>query len=121
MPARFGVPGRLGGVLGKTEAVKWFSVRCLFELQPGLYEERVTLWQAEDFDAAIALAESEAHDYAGDVDATYLGLAQAYRLDEEPGQGAEAFSLVRESELPPSDYLTQFFDTGNERQRDVDE
>ena len=46
----------------------------------------------------------------------YLSLAQAYRMSEwdEPGEGIEVFSMLRESNKKPKDYLTRFFDTGNE-------
>jgi hypothetical protein len=47
---------------------------------------------------------------------TFGGLVQAYRLFDEPGHGAEVFSLVRKSGLEPQAYLTGFFDTGQERQ-----
>lgn len=101
--------------------VGWFSVRCVYRVgsDPGiqLYEERLTLWRAEDFDQAIELAEAEALRYAAEQpDTRYLGLAQAYRLFDTPEHGAEVFSLLRESSLPPEPYLTRFFDTGEERQ-----
>ena len=98
----------------------WFAVRCVVHHHDrGAYEERITLWQAKDFDEAIALAEDEAGNYADDPEAaTYAGLAQAYELFDEPGHGAEIFSLMRESTLPRAEYLTAFFDTGSERQRD---
>jgi len=97
--------------------MEWFAVRCIFEADQGLYEERVILWRAEDFDQAIALAEAEAAEHGEIVESKYLGLAQAYRLFEDPEEGAEVFSLMRESDLPSDEYLTQFFDTGRERQR----
>ncbi len=85
----------------------------------GVYDERVTLWRATGFSEAIRVAESEATDYArGFESVTYAGLAQAYRLDDTPGHGAEVFSLMRESELSSDEYLTAFFDTGSERQQD---
>ena len=65
------------------------------------------------------MAESEAADYAAG-DCEYLGLAQAFELDREPGQGAEVFSLMRDSPLDPEDYLDRHFDTGQERQRGTD-
>ena len=43
-----------------TSQAAWFSVRCLFLLdpeKPATYEERVTVWKASSFDDAIALAE----------------------------------------------------------------
>lgn len=102
----------------------WFAVRCVFELsqddraeaQMTTYEERVTLWQAHTFDDAIAQAEQEAESYAPGVDSRFLGFSQAYRLAETPGHGGEVFSLIRDSRLAPSDYVTAFVDTGDEHQ-----
>ncbi len=83
-----------------------------------LYEERITLWNANDIDGAIELAEAEAKSYAKDIEAEYIGLAQAYHLfDEIKSSGIEVFSLVRDSDLESDDYLDTFFDTGNERQK----
>lgn len=97
----------------------WFGVRCVFRWsQPPTYEERITLWRAESLDDAIAKAEEEAASYAGKLDSEYLDIAQAYWIGSTPpGNGAEAFSLMRDSDLSPDDYLDAFFDTGNERQR----
>ncbi|MEU4164644.1 hypothetical protein [Actinoplanes sp. NPDC026670] len=97
----------------------WYATRCVFEFDNlddnPVYEERVTLWRAPDFDTAIALAETEAEEYAEDLCA-FTGLVQAYHLFEAPGHGAEVFSLMRNSTLSTDDYLTRFFDTGDERQ-----
>jgi len=114
-------------VRGVAEAVaretdeEWFAVRCVFRGtdDPPVHEERVTLWRAASFEAAIERAETEAREYAEVLSMTYLGLAQAYKLADEPGDGAEVFSLCRESALGPKEYLDAFFDTGAERQRDV--
>jgi hypothetical protein len=98
--------------------VAWYGVRTVVHLEfDDLYEERVTLWQAESFDEALALAEEEADRYAASVDGEHLGLCQAFELAGRPGHGVEAFSLVRESDLGPDAYLDGFFDTGAERQR----
>jgi hypothetical protein len=106
-----------------TESIaSWFGVRCVFELDPEagadtdlrVFEERGTVWQARSFGAAIELAEAGATDYAATVDAKYLGLAQAYRVDAVPTHGAEVFPLIRQSELAPRLYLSTFFDTGQE-------
>jgi hypothetical protein len=111
-------------VAARDEA-RWFAVRCVFAVGPvgddgvQTYEERITLWRAEGFDAAIALAEAEAAEYAAVIEErpdVYLGLAQCYELADEVGNGAEVFSLMRDSRLPPSDYLNAFFDSGDERQ-----
>jgi hypothetical protein len=101
----------------------WFGVRCIFEVNPQeadaselrTYEERLTLWQAEGFDAAIELAEADAREYAASIDAAYLGLAQCSKADV-PAQGAEVYSLMRESNLDPTSYVDRYFDTGAERQ-----
>lgn len=104
-------------------ASQWYAVRCVFRTawmgegpspNEQLYEERVTLWQASSLEEAIALAEDEAEEYAGDED-EYLEIAQAYQLYDEPGHGAEVFSLMRASHLQPDAYLDAFFDTGKER------
>ena len=48
-----------------------FSVRCIFKWSPRvdqelkyLYEERITLWQAENLEQAIEFAENEALEYS---------------------------------------------------------
>lgn len=110
-----------------SDNTSWFAVRCVFatgwlprdEATP-IYEERITLWRASSAEEAIERAEIEALEYAGGIDEspdTYLGLAQSYRLVDPPGDGAEVFSLMRESSLAPDDYLGAFFSTGTERQQ----
>jgi hypothetical protein len=111
----------------------WYAVRCIFRSawppdEPTTdvrhYEERITLWQAESADDAIALAEVEAEQYAGaiaEAPSEYLGLAQAYALSDPPTHGAEVYSLIRDSSLAPEDYLDAFFDTGTERTGTVTE
>jgi hypothetical protein len=97
---------------------EWFAVRTVIRHRsPRVYEERITLWQAGDFEEAARLAETESQEYAaalGDVEP--LSLSQAYQLSDPPGPGKEVFSLMRESSLPPEQYVSTFFDTGTERQ-----
>jgi hypothetical protein len=97
----------------------WFSVRCVFrDAERSLYEERITLWRADSFADAVASAEAEATEYASSLDMEYLGLAQVYRLADEPSQpGAEVFSLMRVSPMAADEYVQRFFATGDERQR----
>jgi hypothetical protein len=99
----------------------WFGVRCVFHDPEGTYEERVTIWKADVFEEAVLLAESEAKEYAAEVGAEFLGFAQAYVMPDEPGQGAEVFSLLRDSDLEPDEYLDAFFDTGAEREASLDQ
>jgi hypothetical protein len=114
-------------VAGESNVSAWYAVRCIFrsgwppEFAGRAYEERITLWQATSFDEAIERAEVEAEEYATsilDAPDTYLHLAQAYQLDDDPGDGAEIFSLVRLSALQPEAYLERHFTTGTERQQD---
>ncbi len=100
-----------------TDQQSWFGVRCVLRGPDGLYEERVTLWEADGFDNAIELAEQEATVYAKAAGSSYLELAQAFAMSDPPGNGTEVFSLLRESVLEPKQYLDRFFDTGTERQR----
>jgi hypothetical protein len=41
-------------------------------------------------------------------------------LPEPPADGAEVFSLIRESELNPAEYLDSHFDTGLEHQQTIE-
>lgn len=101
-------------------AEPWYSVRCVLKLED-TFEERVTLWRAACFDEAIALAEADAREYAENLEAEYLGLAQAFHLfGSDLDSGVEVFSLVRQSDLDPDEYLSAFFDTGTEFQRSVE-
>jgi hypothetical protein len=88
-----------------------------------LYEERITAWNAESFEAAIDLAETEAQEYAAAKGSLALDLFQSYWLFDSMDlipQGTEVFSLLRESDLEPAEYLNAFFDTGAERAGNYD-
>lgn len=97
----------------------WFGVRCIFRHGDlGAYEERITLWNVPDIDAAIRAAVTEAGAYAealGEVH--FLGLAQAFQMFDAPASGVEVFSLLRDSDMKPDEYLSRVFDSGGERQR----
>lgn len=100
-----------------------YSVRCIFRWAPRqdqkakyLYEERITLWQAESIDHAIELAEQEAEAYASE-NMEFLGYSQAYALFKSvPANGIEVFSLLRDSDLAPDKYIDTYFDTGREHE-----
>jgi hypothetical protein len=106
----------------ESEDFPWFAVRCVFLALPGgTYEERVTLWRAVSADDAIAQAESEAGEYTSDLNMEYVGFAESYELADDPTvSGAEVFSLMRDSDLSPDEYVNRFFDTGAERRTDVE-
>jgi hypothetical protein len=101
-----------------------FSVRCIFcwksrpdQRRKHLYEERITLWVANNIDEAIEFAEKEAATYAEDGE-EYLRFCQAYEMSESiDGSGIEVFSLLRESDLDPMEYIDMFFCTGEEHER----
>ena len=78
------------------------------------------LWHARSLDHAIELAEREAGEYAEVNDSEYLHFSQAYASTEgsELGSGTEVFSLLRDSDLAPGEYLSAFFDTGGEHAQD---
>jgi hypothetical protein len=99
---------------------EWFAVRCVFrwtEAGERPYEERITLWRTADLETALARAEMEAREYAENTEVTYLGLAQGYETGKtELTPGSEVFSLLRQSVLPPAEYLDRHFDTGGEHQ-----
>lgn len=101
----------------------WFGVRCVFawsgwEGRP--FEERITLWRARSLDHAIELAEREAEEYAKTNGLERLRLSQAYAIGEEDGigSGTEVFSLLRDSDLAPEQYISTFFATGGEHTQD---
>lgn len=79
------------------------------------------MWYASSPDEAIELAEQEAGEYGSSVGSEYTGLAQSYWLEEEPGQGAVTFSLLRKSQLQPDAYIDTFFDTGLEYEEPTDD
>ena len=116
------MPPTLGtGIIRPTvEELTWYGVRTVCEhvnrnrRRDRLYEERIVLIRATSFDEALVKAEDEVNCYA--VEGTrYLGYAMAFELFEEPGEGIEVFSLMRESRLEPKRYVDKFFDTGRER------
>ena len=106
-----------------TDELGWYSVRCVFGSDAEsddetTYEERITLWHASSAHEAIERAEAEAIAYAASIDELevhYLGLAQCFHLFDDPADGAEVFSLMRDSDLEPDDYLDTYFDSGTER------
>jgi hypothetical protein len=127
----------------------WYGVRHVIKwggrVENGnSYEERVTLWRADSFEDAIHRAETEAAEHVEILgDGEVLDVFQAYLVTDDPGSGQasiaedvtaagerravilegesglEVFSLIRDSELSPKEYVDRFFDTGSEHQRKV--
>lgn len=100
----------------------WYSARCVFRWNPPenegdefVYEERVVLLKADDFDAAVAQAQEEAETYALLTGAEFTGFIDVYHVAEKKlEEGVEVFSLLRRSPLNEEDYLSRHFDTGGE-------
>jgi len=99
----------------------WYSCKCIFSSTRDdtdcefTYEERITLWNASDADAAIQLAEKEAKEYAKKNSVSYSGFCTSYQLPLQPGEGAEIYSIIRNSDLDPEQYLDEHYDTAEER------
>ena len=108
--------------------MNWYGVRCVFhhaslsaKNEGSLYEERITLWQADSFEEAIEKAEQEALQYAAETSSQFLEFSNAYMIyDEFIKEGSEVFSLMRGSHFPPSEYISTFYDTGREKSDDVE-
>jgi hypothetical protein len=104
---------------------RWYTVRTVVHRRSeNVYEERITLWRADDADEAAESALAESAEYAADVGGDDCGLAQVYEPDDgvtgglrAAADGCEIFFLARASDLPPGDYLDTFFDTGKEEQQ----
>lgn len=81
-----------------------------------VFEERVVLFRASSFEEAAEKAEEEIAKYVGEGQGSwYLGYMDVYRvLAPSIGDGAEVFSMSRESDLCDHDYLDRFHDTGKE-------
>ena len=104
----------------------WYSCKCIFVSTREdttcdfTYEERITLWNAIDADTAIKLAEDEASAYAKENEVKYTGFCTSFQLFDQPISGKEIYSIIRNSDLDPEQYLDEHYDTGEERAEDCD-
>ncbi|GAA1373007.1 hypothetical protein GCM10009638_06200 [Luteococcus sanguinis] len=94
-------------------------MRVVFDDGTVMYEERITLWKARDFEEAIAKAEQELDEYCDSSTFVNCGIYQCFQLFETPESGAEVFSLMRRSALSSDEYVTRFFETGDEREEGI--
>lgn len=103
---------------------RWYSVRSHY-VSPArsgkrwmkTYEERIVLFEADNAADAIRQAEIEAAEYVEDIDAEVLPFFQSFMLFDEIGQGAEIYSMMRDSRRRPDNYLDRYFDTGATNER----
>ena len=109
------------------DAAGWYSAKTVYRhhlAQDGkmktVFEERIVLFHAANFEDAIEKAEAEANDYCTAVEnVVYLGFVSIYYLPEETvGDRTEIYSLMRNSDLSDTEYLARFHDDGHERRLD---
>jgi hypothetical protein len=98
----------------------WFAVRLVVLHEESHYEETITIWKSPDAETAMERARRMAEDVSSTVGGRTLPFAQSFRLAHVPGDGAEVFSLIRESNLSPDEYLKTFFWTGHENEDFID-
>ncbi|MBU2985186.1 DUF4288 domain-containing protein [Saccharophagus degradans] len=100
----------------------FYAAKCLYrhdQLEPiesksFVYEERIILIQADDFDSAMKKAEKEAREYA-DSGTVYLEYLNVFHLYEYIlHNGSELYSEMRSSDLESDEYISKFYDTGCE-------
>src|SRR5579862_9225364 len=100
---------------------RWFVAQSLFVIEAGaivaergqMYEERITLWQAEDADDALAKARAESRAYANENGYEWVDYTTAYELTGSPSDGAEVWSFMRDSWLTPKQYVERFVTEGD--------
>src|SRR5688572_562177 len=106
----------------------WFAVKCLFShpsradvSEQFLYEERIMLWRASNFEQAFALAEAEAAEYARNNTCTFVRATDSFHLFEgSVGHGSEVWSVMRGSGMEPELYAETFCATPRDRAGGLD-
>lgn len=108
---------------------EWYAAKTIYKTRTvevgkpkTVFEERVVLFRATDFDDTIAKAEAEAAEYCrASSDTEYLGVVDVYHVgDDAIGHGTEVYSLMRDSDLSDKDYVDHFYDDGTERSQTVE-
>ena len=99
----------------------WFGVKCLFvhhnlskEENKKIYEERVIVIRANDFDWAIKKAEKEAKEYAqNENECEYINFIDSFSIDDNKiSDFTEVYSIMRKSKLEADDYIETYYDDG---------
>jgi hypothetical protein len=106
-------------------SVQSISVRSIFAFKDfrspegwTLYEERIVVVKAPDFEAAFSAAEIEAGQYATDAGAFEHKVSDAFELfDEVVEDGVEVWSTMRDSPLSLNDYERQFCVSARDRRK----
>lgn len=94
----------------------WYSAKCVFRIpetdyRRQVYEERIILIKAKDWDSAIKKAETEANLYCDNsVTCEFTGFLDVFHLfDETVGDKTEIFSSMQASDLGSAEYLNRFY------------
>jgi len=96
----------------------WYSVRSIYRrdtTEDGKprrsFEERVVLFRAESFEAALAKGEAEAKCYAADLSGgKMLDRVVAYHIhDDELREGDEIWSCIRDLDTTDEEFLRQVY------------
>jgi hypothetical protein len=105
------------------EAQKWFAVQCFFVIEAGgitsdrgqMYEERITIWRAESPEEALEKGLEEADRYATDTRFAIerIHYARSVEMFDPPGEGTEVWSVMRDSWLPPKEYVERYVIEGD--------
>ena len=105
------------------ETLDWYSAKSIFrhnnlsvKKNATVYEERVVLLRARNFDEAIELGEIEAKEYAQSLDGVkYINFITVYHLfAKRMSHKTEIYSIMRTSKLSKNKFLDRYYDDGAE-------
>ena len=94
----------------------WYSAKCVFRIRETdsrrqIYEERIILIKAKDWDSAIKKAETEANLYCDESTTfEFTGFLDVFHIfGEAVGDKTEIFSSMQTSDLDSAEYLSRFY------------
>lgn len=111
-----------------SEQEPWFGVRLLYRHTHATgqsYEERILIVHSKTAEDAIETAEwLSVQEYESET-TERLDYAMTFNIFDCDGpclpHGTEVFSLIRDSELTPDEYLDRFHRSGSERSQQIDD
>lgn len=95
---------------------KRYSVRSLvYDKQNKLYEERINIVHSSDETDTLNKAEKLTEEYCNNIGLVNTGYSESFELTDNPAKdGAEVYSIMRESLLDPKEYVSKYIRTGKE-------
>ena len=94
----------------------WYSAKCIFrfiktESRRQIYEERIVLIKAKNFDAATEKAEKNARKYCKDDDyCEFAGLVDVFELfGKKIADKSEVYSSMQTTDIEPDEFLRKFY------------